>query len=470
MTELWRLSALELAERIRKRETTSREVIEAHLARIEMVNSGLNAVVRRLDAEARAAATAADEALDAGVPLGPFHGVPFTSKENIDLAGHPTTRGVPALAEAVAGDDAPTTSRMRRAGAIPLARTNLPDLGLRVHTDSTLHGLTRNPWDPSVTAGGSSGGEGSAIAAGMSPLGLGNDFGGSLRNPASCCGIVTLKPSVGLIPMATSVPPRDLMLAGQMMVVEGPLARTVADVRAATEVLAGPHVADPRSAPVRIEDSAPGERLTIAVMPDPPGGSTAAGVAGAVRSVADLLSDAGHEVVEADLPGYEEAIDLWGRLFMTEYRPVQDLISPLLGDDARTVIGNLDRTVPEMDPAAVQLLHAERFAVMRAASAFFAEHRIVITPTWAHRPFGHDADTDPELIGVILDTIRTVLVANLLGAPAVSLPAGVVDGLPVGVQVMGDRFTDLRCLTVAEEIEQMVGTFTPIDPVWEQPS
>ena len=120
---------------------------------------------------------------------------------------------------------------MRAAGAIPLARTNLPDLGLRVHTHSQLHGLTRNPWDPAVTAGGSSGGEAAAIASGMSPLGLGNDIGGSLRNPAHCCGIASIKPSAGVVPMATMIPPVDMVLASQQMVVEGPMARRVADVR-----------------------------------------------------------------------------------------------------------------------------------------------------------------------------------------------------------------------------------------------
>ena len=135
--------------------------------------------------------------------------MPFTVKENIDVAGTPTTQGVTALAEAIAPIDAPTVERMRAAGAIPFARTNLPDFGLRVHTDSELHGLTRNPWNPNVTAGGSSGGEGAAIASGMSPIGLGNDIGGSLRNPAHCCGIASIKPTVGVVPMASVIPPRN---------------------------------------------------------------------------------------------------------------------------------------------------------------------------------------------------------------------------------------------------------------------
>ena len=202
MTELWKLGALELAEKIRAKDVSSREVLDAHLDRVEQVNPSLNAVVRVLADEARAAADRADAATTAGTASGVFHGVPISVKENIDLAGTPTTQGLPMLADAIASIDAPTVERMRAAGAIPFVRTNLPDLGLRVHTDSSLHGLTRNPWNQGRTAGGSSGGEASAIASGMSPLGLGNDIGGSLRNPAHCCGIASLKPTVGVAPAA----------------------------------------------------------------------------------------------------------------------------------------------------------------------------------------------------------------------------------------------------------------------------
>ena len=280
MTELWEHGALDLAEMIRSRQVSSVEVVRAHLERIETVNPHVNAIVRVLGDEALEAAARADRAVADGDEVGALHGVPCTVKENIDLAGTPTTQGIAALAEAVADRDAPIVERMRAAGAIPIGRTNLPDLGLRIHTDSQLYGRTLNPWNRRVTAGGSSGGEAAALATGMSPIGLGNDIGGSLRNPAHCCGVASIKPSIGVVPSATVVPPVDPMLASQLMAVDGPMARRVRDVRAALGVIAGADRRDPVSLPVTLVDADPAVRLRIALVPDPPGGTTESGISG----------------------------------------------------------------------------------------------------------------------------------------------------------------------------------------------
>lgn len=200
-SELWQYSATELAKMIRSKDVTSEEVVEDHLKRIEEVNPKLNAITAVLEESALSEARRADQA----EPVGPLHGVPFTVKENIDLFGTPTTSGIPAGAELMPSADAPVVKRMKNAGAIPVGRTNLPELGLRIDTDNPLRGRTLNPWDQTRTAGGSSGGEASAIASGMSPLGLGNDIGGSVRNPAFCCGISSLKPSAGRIPRASTI-------------------------------------------------------------------------------------------------------------------------------------------------------------------------------------------------------------------------------------------------------------------------
>ena len=298
MRELWKQSALELAQAIARGQVSSVEVVQAHLDRISSVNEKVNAVTRVLSDSGLESARAADRVVADRGQLGPFHGVPFTVKENIDVAGSPTTQGVPAFADAVATIDAPVVERLRAAGAIPIARTNLPDMGLRVHTDSFLHGVTANPFDPSKTAGGSSGGEAAALATGMSPLGLGNDIGGSLRNPAYCCGIASLKPSVHRIPTASSTSPDEPFLAGQLMAVPGPMGRRVADVRAAFEVIAGADPRDPFSISAPFDGPSPSPPIRVALVPEPPGGSTAPTIAAAVRAAGVALADAGYEVEE----------------------------------------------------------------------------------------------------------------------------------------------------------------------------
>jgi len=302
MTELWKRSAQELAALIASKQVSSTEVVDAHLSRIEAVNPKVNAVVRVMADEARSAAVKADRKVASGEPLGALHGVPCTIKENIDMAGLPTTWGVPALSGAVVPLDAPVVERMRAAGAIPIGRTNLPDMGLRVHTDSSLYGLTRNPWNLNRTAGGSSGGEAVALATGMSPIGLGNDLGGSLRNPANACGIVSIRPSAGRVPDAGFVPMQDWLLAVQLMNVQGPMARRVADVRLALQVLIGAHPRDPWSITAPLAGFPLPKPIRVALVPEPPGGPTDPPVRDMVRRAAD----AGYEIVEICPPRYEE--------------------------------------------------------------------------------------------------------------------------------------------------------------------
>jgi amidase len=469
MSELWRKNAVELAAMIRDREVNSREVVQAHLDRVAAVNPDLNAIVRLLPDQALAAADAADRAVADGTRLGPLHGVPFTVKENIDLAGTPTTQAVPALAEAVAPVDAPQVERMRAAGAIPLGRTNLPDFGLRVHTDSALHGLTRNPWNPQRTAGGSSGGEAAALATGMSPLGLGNDLGGSLRNPAHCCGVASIKPSTGAVPAATVIPPEDYTISFQLMAVEGVLARRVADVRAGFTAIAGQHPRDPLSVPAVFTDLAPGERPAVAVLPEPPGGSTHPGVAAAVRRAADALADDGFKVTEIVPPGYEQAIELWNTILAADLRVIKPLLDQVMGSDGRQFLGYALEYLPESDLAGWATAHTARHGLARRWSLWYQEYPVLLSPVWSQPafPLGFDVASLDNVVAT-LELMRPVLPANLMGTPAAVVPAGMAEGLPVGVQVMGNKYTELRCLAVAEVIEQRLGTLiplTPIDPV-----
>jgi amidase len=469
MSEIWQLSATELAQRIARRQLSSAEVVDAHLARIDAVNPALNAVVRVLADEARAAAALADKRLADGETVGPLHGVPFTVKENIDMAGLPTTWGVPALATAVVPADAPVVERMRAAGAIPIGRTNVPDMALRVHTDSSLHGLTRNPWHPGRTAGGSSGGEAAALASGMSPIGLGNDIGGSLRNPANACGIASIRPSAGRVPDAGFVPAEDRLLAVQLMNVQGPMARRVADVRLGLQVLMGAHPRDPWSIDAPFEGPILARPIRVAVLPEPPGGSTDPKVAAAVRRAAQALVDAGYVVEETCPPRYDDAIGCWRRLVMGDFGSVLALLSPMMGADAMAFLNNFNQDIPPLaDVAAWSQLMAERDGIARGWSTFMADRPLLLSPTWTQLPFEHGFDSaTPEGSAVTKELMRPVVPANLLGLPSACVPAGRDEetGLPIGVLITGRRLREDLCLEAAEAIEARLGVATPIDPV-----
>jgi amidase len=468
MNEIWQLSATELARRIALRELSSAEVVNAHLARIDAVNPALNAVVRVLAEEARAGAVLADERLAAGEKVGPLHGVPFTVKENIDMAGLPTTWGVPALAQAVVPADAPVVERMRAAGAIPIGRTNLPDMALRVHTTSSLHGLTRNPWHPGRTAGGSSGGEASALASGMSPIGLGNDIGGSLRNPANACGIASIRPSAGRVPDAGYVPAEDRMLAMQLMNVQGPMARRV-DVRLGLRVLMGAHPRDPWSVDAQFDGPPLARPIRVAVLPEPPGGSTDPKVAAVVRRAAQALADAGYVVEEAGPPRYEDAVSCWTRLIMGDFGSVLGMLTPMMGADATTFLNRFNQAVPPLaDVAAWSHLMTERDGIARAWSIFMADRPLLLSPTWTQLPFEHGFDSaTPAGTAATKELMRPVVPANLLGLPSACVPAGrdAATGLPIGVLITGRRMREDLCLEAAEAIEARLGVATPIDPV-----
>lgn len=463
---LWKKGAGELAALIARREVSAREVVQAHLDRIDAVNGHLNAVVRRLDESALAAADAADRILSSGEStIGPLHGVPFTVKENIDVAGTPTTSGVHALAHAIAERDAPVVERMRAAGGIPIARTNLPDLGLRVHTNSSLHGLTRNPWHPDRTSGGSSGGEGSALASGMSPLGLGNDIGGSLRNPAHCCGVSSIKPSAGVVPWATDIPPTALGAASQLMLCEGVMARRVADVRRGFDIVRGAHRRDPFSVSAALHDVPAGRPLRIALSADFPGGATDPQIAAVVRSAAAALAARGHSVAEVDPPDVPATVEMWSAILNNDLAVMLPLLETVLGEQGRQFLEFGRQAFPQLDQAAMTYLHSQRFDLARQWSEWFDDYDVLLSPTWALPAFEHDFDVRGMAEALqVLETFRPVLFGNLFGSPAAVVPAGMAHGLPVGVQVSSWRYRDLQCLSVAEMIDEDLGLDTPIDP------
>ncbi len=461
--ELWQLSAVTLAAMIRDREVSSLEVVDAHLVRIDAVNARVNAVVEVRPDEVRAEARSADRAVHDGAALGALHGVPFTVKTNIDVAGYATTEGTVALRDVVADTDAPQVEHMRRAGAIVLARTNMPDLGLRVNTESSLYGATHNPWRRGVTAGGSSGGEACAIATGMSPMGLGNDLGGSLRNPAFACGIASIKPSRGRVPQGNRTAPFAPGLHNQAMSVEGVLARHVGDVRAGLEALKGSHPYDPQAHDAPLEGPPLARRC--ALVPEPFGGETHPDIAEGVRVAGRALAAAGYEVVEVEPPQVFESYLAWTDLLVSNMSVEAPFLATLLGEGAQRF---LDLTTVEFPPSTGEsqyLMHQTRYAIARAWSEFMADYPIIVGPTWTLPPFAHGFDIiDAATAMKVVETFRFVLPANVLGLPAACVPTGVANGLPTGAQIIGTLFREDTCLDAAEVVERAVGVLTPIDP------
>jgi amidase len=464
-SQLCHLGAGELAALIRDKRASSREVVEAHLERIRAVNAELNALTILLEEQALAAADAADRAIAAGEPIGPLHGVPFTVKENIDLAGSATSQAVAALADADPGQDAPQVASLRVAGAIPLARSNLPDFGLRWHTDNALRGATYNPWDASRTPGGSSGGEAVALATGMTPLGLGNDLGGSLRWPAQCTGIASLKPSLGRVPQATTIEPVDPPVSIQLMAVEGPMARRIADLRLAAELMIQPSWRDPWHVPAPFAGPPLAGPIRVALVTDPAGQGISPQVADGVRKAAAILQEAGYAVEEIEPPRIAEAAQAWSDLLLADIHGVLwPVLSPLVSPGANQFMLTLMERHPDPDRAVVSQAFITRVAILRAWAEFQQTYPLIVAPICTEPPFPVGTDLESAGIERILAAMRMVVTINLLGLPAAAVPVGIEAGLPQVVQVIGQKFREDTCLEAASVIEERLGRVVPIDP------
>lgn len=447
MHELCDRTALELAELIRSGQASSREVVEAHLERIAAVNPEVNAITVVLAAEALAGADAADRS----EPAGPLHGVPITVKENIDVAGTPTTSGLHVLAEAIADRDAPVVERMRRAGAIVMARTNLPELGLRIDTGNPLRGRTGNPWDLTLTPGGSSGGEGAALAARMSPLGLGNDIGGSLRAPGFCNGVLGLRPTMHRVPEATVIEPADGALCGQMMATEGAMARSVADLRLALSLFNGADPRDPLSVDVSLDRGPlPARRAGLVTMGID--GPVHPNVAEGVRRAGAALEAEGWEVEEIELPEFATVYGIWNRIMSDDIGGLLAALGAVIDPRLAAVLEGHMRAADALGLAPMAA-HPERRRLMRRWSETFASLPVLVTPVWPEPQFPGEADLDRgyDFVGHMLQFAAP---APLLGLPALAVPTGLTDGLPTGVQIHADRWNDLWCLEAGAAIER----------------
>jgi amidase len=356
-------------------------------------------------------------------------------------------------------------ARLRAAGAVLIGRTNMADLAMGFHTTSRLYGDTRNPWAADRTPGGTSGGDGAAVATGMTALGLGNDSGGSVRIPAAFCGVAGLKPGYGRFPADHRIGGREPTLASQLFPVDGPLARSVADLRLAYSVLAGPDPIDPRVPPVPAFGPALPGPIRVGVVVDPGERGVHPDVRAAVERAAAVLEAAGYLTEEIELPQLDECLATYGRMIMTEFGLGWELIRPLLSEAGQTWI---EQSMAQQPPASLPdyiQTAATRLSLQRDWFELMARYPVIIGPVFMEPPVLTNLATETGAgTAIVQQAMRLVTATTFVGLPAVAVPAGLAAELPMSVQVIGQPFREDVCLDVAAVLEAAFGRLTPIDP------
>ncbi|MDI1286422.1 MAG: amidase [Reyranella sp.] len=464
-------TATGLGRAIRNGRLSSAEATRAHLQRIAQLNVPLNALVVIDGDRALKAARAADRVrAKKGARLGPLHGVPITIKEAFDVAGLATTSSYPPLKDNVAKSDASLVARLRAAGAVILGKTNVPELCADFQTDSPLFGTTKNPWDKRRTAGGSTGGGGVAVAARLSPLEIGSDIGGSVRNPAHYNGIFSLKPTEWRVPGRGHVP--DIpgrTRTTRYMGVFGPLARSVEDLEAALRVIAGPdgHEAEAPPVPLGPVPRLEAGGLRIALLESNPLVRVSADTAAVVQATAKLLAKAGAKVKRAEPAGldWRQSWDDWIDLFQYQNRALQPLgeRQPFFDGD-----GGSDPSARSMVRTA-RLDLAEFFAVLdgrdqvlRQCEQFLDGYDAWLMPVMPGAAFIRQKQSEPLRIDGVdhpyfFAGCSYNFLANLTGQPSIVLPCGFSrEGLPIGLQLTAKRWDDAKLLGVAKVLEKLL--------------
>jgi amidase len=452
-------TAREMATAIRAGEISARELLQLHLERIAERNPQLNAIVSLDEERARAGAAAADEATARGDALGPLHGLPFAFKDTHDVAGWRTTYGSPLFADHVPETDELVVARIRAAGAVTIGKTNVPEFAAGSHTFNTVFGTTLNPVDPTRSAGGSSGGAACALRAGMVPLADGSDMGGSLRNPASFCGVVGLRPSLGRVPAWPN------FNFWETTSTSGPLARNVDDLALLLSVIAGPDERVPTAlGEPGIGFAAPPDvtldGLRVALSPELGGLlEVDAEVRRVVEEAGAALTRAGAHVDPAH-PDLAEADDtfrtLRAWLFQTAFGELlaahPESFKASLADNIRAGAG--------LTGADIARAYEHRTALSERMRQFFESYDVLVLPTSQVPPFPADQEFPQDINGrptaTYLDWMRSAYVITVTGCPAISVPAGqTTDGLPVGVQIVAPFGADARLLGVARAVERL---------------
>jgi amidase len=453
MTEIWRLSATELAARIKRREISAREATDAALDRLDAANPALNAVVDYRPDEARTRADAIDARIAAGEDPGILAGIPMTVKVNLDQKGYATTNGLVIQKDLVAASNSPVVDNLERAGAVIIGRTNAPAFSLRWFTTNQLHGDTKNPRDPSLTPGGSSGGAASAVAAGIGQLAHGTDIGGSIRYPAYACGVHGIRPSLGRIPAYNASGP-ERGIGPQLMAVSGPIARTIADLRLGLQAMMPGDTRDPWWMPVPFEGPTVPRKVALCLRPD--GMKVVPEVIAALQDAAKRLEAAGYTVEEVEhTPGFRESSQLQLRLWLGDGWAAFKAAAEREGDPAALkVLGYEGATAETLPPDIIATTLTRRNTITRAWVQFLAEYPILLVPVSGELPFPDGLDQQgPETWARILDAQLIQTGLPLMSLPGLVVSTGMVGTSPVGVQLIGARYREDLLLEAAQHIE-----------------
>ncbi|MBL09775.1 MAG: amidase [Acidiferrobacteraceae bacterium] len=462
-TELWQFNACYLAKGIRDGSFTCEEVMLSVVERISNCNQKLNAIVYDYSDHALSEAIEADKSLAKGGQIGALYGVPVTVKTNIDVKGQPTPNGIRAYESIIAEEDSPVVRHLKNAGAIIIGRTNTPEFSMRLTTDNPLHGRTVNPWDQDASPGGSSGGAGVAAAMGFGPIHHGNDIGGSLRFPASFCGVTTIKPTFGRTPNyvgSSSTSERGML--SQLIASQGVICREVSDVRLATKIISNADSRDPLWMPVTF-DSWPNENsVQVAMTHESYDYAIHPQIVEGLDRVAGYLSDAGYSIAHAETPSIYHASQCWFKLLGSEIR---EFMAPLAAEEGSPAIQKILewhlKIVEVADAEAYRIGIKERTAETRRWNLFLDHYPLVLTPYFM-RPaprWDCDVQSSEQYKDICRASIYSTSV-NFLGLPAGVFPIGFVDGLPMGLQIIGRRYREDLVLDAMEVIEKRVGVLS----------
>jgi len=464
MNDIWRLSATDLASHIRARKISAKEAASAALDRLAAVNPSINAVVDYRPDYTLAQAAAVDAAIAKGENPGALAGVPVTIKVNIDQAGFATTNGVGLQRDLIAQTNSPVVDNLLKAGAVVVGRTNTPAFSFRWFTTNLIHGETRNPRNPSITPGGSSGGAASAVTAGIGHIAHGSDIAGSIRYPAYACGVHGLRPTIGRIPTFNASSP-ERPIGPQITAVSGPLARTVGDVRLAFHAMSQRDVRDPWWVPAPLEGPSRAKRAAICLRPD--GLETVKEVSDAVRDAGKRLERAGWIVEEiTDIPPFAEAADLQVKLWLADGYDAMLAAAEREGDPgALAVLRGHEKMARTLDLAAFSKMFTRRATLVRAWETFFETYAVIVMPPCGELPFPWQQDLkDDESFRRVWRAQMPQIAVPFIGMPGLTVSTGLVGRSPVGVQIVAGRYREDLCLSAGEAIEAGGVPASPIDP------